>query len=79
MIEGSKDGYPELEEKKEFIFKVIVKEEEQFNKTIDQGLSILAQAVEEMEQKNEKVMSGEEAFQMCIRDRNNTAKKSSKF
>ena len=64
MIEGSKDGYPELEEKKDFIFKVIVKEEEQFNKTIDQGLSILAQAVEEMEQKNEKVMSGEEAFRL---------------
>ncbi len=64
VIEGSKDGYPELEEKKEFIFKVIVKEEEQFNKTIDQGLSILAQAVEEMEQKNEKVMSGEEAFRL---------------
>lgn len=64
VIEGSKDGYPELEEKKDFIFKVIVKEEEQFNKTIDQGLSILAQAVEEMEQKNEKVMSGEEAFRL---------------
>ena len=64
VIEGSKDGYPELEEKKDFIFKVIVKEEEQFNETIDQGLSILAQAVEEMEQKNEKVMSGEEAFRL---------------
>lgn len=64
VIEGSKDGYPELEEKKDFIFKVIVKEEEQFNKTIDQGLSILAQAVEEMEKKNEKVMSGEEAFRL---------------
>ena len=38
VIEGSKDGYPELEEKKDFIFKVITKEEEQFNKTIDQGL-----------------------------------------
>ena len=42
VIEGSKDGYPELEEKKDFILKVIAKEEEQFNKTIDQGLAILA-------------------------------------
>lgn len=64
VIEGSKDGYPELEEKKDFIFKVIIKEEEQFNKTIDQGLSILAGAVEEMEQKGEKVMSGAEAFRL---------------
>ena len=38
VIEGSKDGYPELEEKRDFILKVIAKEEEQFNKTIDQGL-----------------------------------------
>ena len=64
VIEGSKDGYPELEEKKDFIFKVIVKEEEQFNKTIDQGLSMLAEAIEDMEKKGEKVMSGEEAFRL---------------
>ena len=64
VIEGSKDGYPELEEKKDFIFKVITKEEEQFNKTIDQGLSILAGIEEEMESKGEKVLSGEEAFRL---------------
>ena len=43
VIEDSKDGYPELEEKKDFIFKVLSQEEEKFNKTIDQGLSILSQ------------------------------------
>ncbi len=64
VIEGAKDGYPELEEKKDFIFKVIVKEEEQFNKTIDQGLSILADIIEQMESKDENVMSGEEAFRL---------------
>ena len=64
VIEGSKDGYPELEEKKDFIFKVIAKEEEQFNKTIDQGLSILAGMEEEMMKKGEKVLSGEEAFRL---------------
>ena len=35
VIEGSKDGYPELEEKKDFIFKVIVKEEEDVYKRQD--------------------------------------------
>ena len=64
VIEGSKDGYPELEEKREFIFKVIVKEEEQFNKTIDQGLSILAGMQDEMEKKGEKTLSGEDAFRL---------------
>lgn len=64
VIEGSKDGYPELEEKKDFIFQVIVKEEEQFNKTIDQGLSLLADSIAEMEKKGVTVMSGEEAFRL---------------
>ena len=64
VIEGSKDGYPELEEKKDFIFKVIAKEEEQFNKTIDQGLSILAGMEEEMTAKGEKILSGENAFRL---------------
>lgn len=43
VIHESKDGYPELEEKKDFIFKVLSQEEEKFNKTIDQGLAILAE------------------------------------
>ena len=64
VIEGSKDGYPELEEKKDFIFKVITKEEEQFNKTIDQGLSILAGMEAEMAKKGEAVLAGEEAFRL---------------
>ncbi len=64
VIAGSKDGYPELEEKKDFIFKVITKEEEQFNKTIDQGLSILEGIEAEMEKRKETVLSGEEAFRL---------------
>lgn len=64
VIEGSKDGYPELEEKKEFIFNVVAKEEEQFNKTIDQGLSILAEMEKNMEAKQEKVLAGADAFKL---------------
>ena len=64
VIEGSKDGYPELEEKKDFIFNVIAKEEAQFNKTIDQGLSILAKLEEEMAGKGEKVLPGADAFRL---------------
>lgn len=64
VIEGSKDGYPELEEKKDFILKVIAKEEEQFNKTIDQGLGILSDLIEEMEKKGEHTLGGESAFKL---------------
>lgn len=64
VIAGSKDGYPELEEKREFILKVISKEEEQFNKTIDQGLGILSDMIADMEAKGEKTLNGEAAFRL---------------
>ena len=62
VIEGSKDGYPELEEKKDFIFKVLAQEEEKFNKTIDQGLTILTGMEADLEKSGEKILSGENAF-----------------
>ncbi len=64
VIEESKDGYPELEEKKSFIFKVLSEEENKFNKTIDQGLSILNQQMEAMKSANQQMLSGEEAFKL---------------
>lgn len=64
VIAESKDGYPELDEKKEFIFKVLSQEEEKFDKTIDQGLSILAEMQEELKKTGEKVLSGENAFKL---------------
>ena len=60
----SKDGYPELEEKKEFIFKVLTQEEEKFNKTIDQGLAILSDLMEEMKKKRQKELSGADTFKL---------------
>ena len=64
VIEGSKDGYPELEEKKEFIFNVLKQEESKFNKTIDQGLSILNEMSEKVEKNGGKQLSGEDAFKL---------------
>ena len=64
VIAESKDGYPELEEKKEFIFKVLSQEEEKFDKTIDQGLSILSEMQEELKKTGAKVLSGENAFKL---------------
>lgn len=64
VIEGSKDGYPELDEKKDFIFNVLTQEENKFNKTIDQGLTILAEMEAAMEKKGSKELAGEEAFKL---------------
>ncbi len=64
VIQESRDGYPELEEKKAFIFKVLTQEEEKFHKTIDQGLSILADMQDGMEKEGQKVLPGQDAFKL---------------
>ena len=64
VIEGSKDGYPELDEKKDFIFNVLTQEETKFANTIDQGLSILNEMAEAMEQEGKKQLSGADAFKL---------------
>ncbi len=64
VIEGSKDGYPELDEKREFILEVIQREEEKFDKTIDQGLSILEDMENDMKASGEKILKGENVFKL---------------
>lgn len=64
VIEGSKDGYPELEEKKDFILNVLTNEESQFNKTIDQGLRILNDMEAEMKAAGKNTLTGSDAFKL---------------
>ena len=64
VIRECKDGYPELEEKSEFILTVLTQEEDKFDKTIDLGLSILAQMEEEMKAAGVTELSGENAFKL---------------
>ena len=64
VIEGSKDGYPELEEKKTFILNVLHNEESQFNKTIDQGPKILADLEAGMKEAGKSVLGGSDAFRL---------------
>ena len=64
VIEESKDGYPELYDNREFIFKVLTEEEEKFNKTIDMGLSILTDMAKELTDNGKKVLSGEDSFKL---------------
>ena len=64
VINMSKDGYPELEEKKAMIFTVLTEEEEKFNKTIDQGLAILADLEAKLTKEGKKVLDGQDAFKL---------------
>lgn len=64
VIDENKGAYPELEEKRAMIVKLIHVEEESFAKTIDQGLQLLNGYMDEAEKKGTKVFSGEDAFRL---------------
>ena len=64
VIAGSKDGYPELEEKKDFILKVLSNEETQFNKTIDQGLRILGDMENTLKETGKTQLDGASVFML---------------
>ncbi len=64
VIDESKQAYPELDEKRDYIKKVIRIEEEKFSKTIEGGLEILNSYIEETKKKGEKTLSGEDAFKL---------------
>jgi alanyl-tRNA synthetase len=65
VINENLSAYPELDSKREYIKKVIQKEEEAFAKTIDNGSQILDQYIAEIEAKGgDKVLGGEEAFKL---------------
>jgi alanyl-tRNA synthetase len=64
VIENSKGGYPELNDRKDYIKKVIKLEEERFEETIDSGIEILKNYIDELESKGIKTLSGDKAFKL---------------
>ena len=65
VITENADGYPELAEKREFIHRVLSEEEEKFNRTIDQGLAILAELEDNLTSSGKgTVLPGEDAFKL---------------
>ncbi len=61
VISENKDAYPELVEKSDMIKKIIAVEEENFGKTIDQGLKMLDEITSNGDT---KVLSGADAFKL---------------
>ena len=64
VIKESQDGYPELKEKEAFILNVLTQEENKFDKTIDQGLTILSEMELEMKENGITELTGENAFKL---------------
>ena len=62
VIDENKCAYPELEEKREYIKKLILNEEESFAKTIDAGMDVLTKMLDGVE--NGGVLSGEDTFKL---------------
>jgi alanyl-tRNA synthetase len=63
-IEESKDAYPELKQRRDYIRKVAGIEEEKFNFTVDQGLAILDEHIKAIKKNNCNTVSGEVAFRL---------------
>ncbi|MCH5209758.1 MAG: alanine--tRNA ligase [Oscillospiraceae bacterium] len=64
VIDCSKDAYPELEEKRSYIKKIIQKEEERFDATIDNGIVVLNGYIEEAKKNGASSLTGEQAFKL---------------
>lgn len=64
VIDCSKGAYPELEEKRDYITKIIKKEEERFDATIDNGIVVLNGYIDDAKKNGKKALTGEEAFKL---------------
>ena len=62
VIDENKNAYPELEEKRAYIKKIIKVEEEAFAKTIDKGMELLTEV---MDNAKDKTLSGEDVFKLA--------------
>ena len=63
-IDESGDAYPELKEKADYIKKVLSLEEERFDTTIDQGLSILDSLISKAKGEGKDTIDGADAFKL---------------
>lgn len=66
VINENLSAYPELDEKREYIKKVIKTEEESFAKTVDKGMQILGEFVKELsaDDTQKPILSGENLFKL---------------
>jgi alanyl-tRNA synthetase len=64
VVNLMEDAYPELRESEDFVSKVIKSEEERFSETLDSGLKILREEMDQLQKKGSKILSGEVAFRL---------------
>ena len=64
LVDGMGEAYPEIADpqKKEFVTKLIVSEENSFGKTLDRGIELFNKEANRMASAGEKTFSGDQAF-----------------
>ncbi|BCA78790.1 alanine--tRNA ligase [Desulfuromonas sp. AOP6] len=64
VMEQMQGAYPELAERRDYVAKVVLNEEERFMQTLDNGLRILNEAVEKLKKQGATVLPGDVVFQL---------------
>ncbi len=64
VIDCSKQAYPELAEKRDYICRIIKKEEERFDATIDNGIVVLNEYIKGAKAEGRDEITGAEAFKL---------------
>ncbi len=64
VIDVSMNAYPHMDEKRDYIKKVISIEEEKFYNTVDQGMSILEQHISDLNKQGKTIISGDVVFKL---------------
>ena len=64
VIEVMGDAYPELVEKQELVIRIILSEEERFQRTLEQGLDMLDSVMSRLKTQGGSVIPGKEAFDL---------------
>lgn len=62
VVDNSKHEYTELEDKYEYIIKLLSVEEKNFNQTIDRGLAVLKTYMKEMKDNAQTILNGKACF-----------------
>ena len=64
LVEEMGDAYPELPAQRELIGRVIKEEEDSFLRTLDKGISMLTEAIDEIKKEGKSVLDGSKAFRL---------------
>ena len=64
VIHENASAYPELEEKKAYIRKIVEEEEKTFAKTVDKGFDMLSGILTQLKAEGKDTVSGEDAFKL---------------